>query len=161
MNFQRAAEIQVVLEGIALPAARDELVRYAAQHDAAAAAELERLPDRKYERLDEIGEELVPTSPVRTSSRPLPKPGAPPPASIYNHALTVGFSRAFVVAAGIGLLALLIALATIRVSRQELAGAAPEPQEAASQPAASQPGTVQRHEDRAALAAAARPCRFC
>ena len=62
--------------------------------------------------------------------------------------------------------ALLIALATIRVSRQELAGAAPEPQEAASQPAASQPaasqpGTVQRHEDRAALAAAARPCRFC
>ena len=31
----------------------------------------------------------------------------------------------------------------------------------APQPAASQPGTVQRHEDRAALAAATRPCRFC
>jgi len=57
---------------------------------------------------------------------------------------------------GIGLLALLIAIATIRVSRQELAGAVPAPQEAAPQP-----GTVQRHEDRAALAAAARPCRFC
>ena len=40
---------------------------------------------------------------------PLPKPGTPPPASIYHHALTVGFSRGFVVAAGIGLLALLIA----------------------------------------------------
>ena len=104
------------------------------------------------------------------AGRPLPKPGAPPPASIYEHALTVGFSRAFVVAAGIGLLAVLIAIATIRVSRQELAGAGPEPQEPtpqpaaaqpeAAQPAAAQPGTVQP-EDRAALAAAARPCRFC
>ena len=64
------------------------------------------------------------------AGQPLPKPGTPPPASIYDHALTVGFSRAFVVAAGIGLLALLIAIATIRVSRQELAGAVPEPQEA-------------------------------
>jgi EmrB/QacA subfamily drug resistance transporter len=92
---------------------------------------------------------------------PLPKPGTPPPASIYNHALTVGFSRAFDVAAGVGLLALLIAIATIRVSRRELAGAAPEPQEPAPQPAAPQPGTVQQPEDRAALAAAARPCRLC
>jgi predicted MFS family arabinose efflux permease len=95
------------------------------------------------------------------AGRPLPKPGTPPPASIYDHALTVGFSRGFLVAAGIGLLALLIGIVTIRVSRQELAGAVPEPQEAAPQPAAPQPGTVQRHEDRAALAAAARPCRFC
>jgi EmrB/QacA subfamily drug resistance transporter len=99
------------------------------------------------------------------AGQPLPKPGTPPPVSIYDHALTVGFSRAFLVAAGIGLLALLIAIATIRVSRQELAGAGPAPQEAAPQPAASQPaapqpGTVQP-EDRPALAAAARPCRFC
>ena len=56
---------------------------------------------------------------------------APPPASIYNHALTVGFSRAFLVAAGIGLLALIIAIATIRVSRQELTGVVPAPQEGA------------------------------
>jgi hypothetical protein len=91
--------------------------------------------------------------------------------SIYNHALTVGFSRAVEVAAGIALLAMLIAIATIRVRRQELAGAAPEPQQAAPQPAARQPaaprpaapqpGSVQRHEDRAVLAAAVRPCRLC
>ena len=87
---------------------------------------------------------------------PLPKPGTPLPASIYHHALTAGFSRAFVVAAGIGLLALLIAIATIRVRRQELSGAAP-----ATQEGAPRPGSEQRHEDRAALAAAARPCRFC
>jgi EmrB/QacA subfamily drug resistance transporter len=95
------------------------------------------------------------------AGQPLPKPGTPPPASIYNHALTVGFSRGFVVAAGIALLALLIGIVTIRISRQELAGAAPEPQQAAPQPAAPQPETVQQLEDRAALAAAARPCRLC
>jgi predicted MFS family arabinose efflux permease len=95
------------------------------------------------------------------AGRPLPKPGTPPPASIYDHALAVGFSRGFAVAAGIALLALLIAIATIRVRRQELTGAVPELQEAAPQPAAPQPATVQQHEDRAALAAAARPCRLC
>ena len=100
------------------------------------------------------------------AGRPLPKPGAPPPVSIYDHALTVGFSRAFVVAAGIGVLAVLIAIATIRVRRDELSGAVPAqqeaaPQAAARQPAAPKPETVQLHEDRAALAAAVRPCRLC
>jgi EmrB/QacA subfamily drug resistance transporter len=110
------------------------------------------------------------------AGRPLPKPGTPPPASIYQHALTVGFSRAFLVAAGIGLLALLIAIGTLRVRRQDLSGAAPAPQEAPPQPAAQQPAapqpaapqpvarqleTEQQQEDRAALAAAARPCRLC
>jgi EmrB/QacA subfamily drug resistance transporter len=90
------------------------------------------------------------------AGRPVLKPGAPLPLSIYDHALTAGFSRAFLVAAGIGLLALLIAIATIRVRRQDLSGAAPAPHEAAPQPA-----TLQPDEDRAALAAASRPCRFC
>jgi hypothetical protein len=70
--------------------------------------------------------------------------------------LAVGFSRAFVVAAAIALLALLIAIATIRVRRQDLTGAVPAPQQTAPQPA-----TVQQHQDRAALAAATRPCRLC
>ncbi|MFF4260337.1 MFS transporter [Streptomyces sp. NPDC001663] len=98
---------------------------------------------------------------VAQAGRPLPKPGTPPPASIYDHALAVGFSRAFVVAAGIGLLGLLIAITTIRVPRQELSGAVPAPRETAPQPVAQHPVTVQRQEDRAALAAAARPCRLC
>ncbi|MGW7607983.1 MFS transporter [Streptomyces sp. NPDC054766] len=98
---------------------------------------------------------------VAQAGRPLPKPGTPPPASIYDHALTVGFARAFLVAAGIGLLGLLIAITTIRVPRQELSGAVPAPPETAPQPVAQQPVTVQRQEDRAALAAAARPCRLC
>jgi hypothetical protein len=120
------------------------------------------------------------------AGQPLPKPGAPVPASIYQHALTVGFSRAFIVAAGIALLALLIGIATIRVRRQDFAGAVPGPREAASQPAVAQPFAVQPdtvqpaaprprapqdaapdpvtvlpQEDRAAFAAAARPGRLC
>jgi uncharacterized protein DUF2795 len=73
VSFQRAAEIQVVLEGIRLPATRDELVRYAAQYDITAAAELERIPDREYERIDDVGEQLAPTSP----QPPSPRPAAP------------------------------------------------------------------------------------
>jgi MFS family permease len=94
-----------------------------------------------------------------------PLPSTSPPASIYEHALAVGFSRGFLVSAGIALLALLIAIATIRLRRQDLSGAAPAPQEApqpaAEQPGTVQPATVQRHEDRAAFGAAARPGRLC
>jgi MFS family permease len=93
------------------------------------------------------------------------------PAQLAAHALATVFARGFLAAAAIALLALLIAIVTIRVRRQELTGAVPAPQEAAPQPAAPeptalqpaalQPGTEQRHEDRAARAAAARPCRLC
>ena len=79
------------------------------------------------------------------------------PAQVTAHALATGFSRGFLVAAGIGVLALLIAIATITLRRQDLAGTRPAP----DQDAASQPATLQQHEDRAALAAAGRPCRHC
>jgi EmrB/QacA subfamily drug resistance transporter len=45
------------------------------------------------------------------------------PAAIYNHALSVGFSRGFLVSAGIALLGFLVTLVTIRVKRSDLAGA--------------------------------------
>jgi hypothetical protein len=55
-------------------------------------------------------------------------PGGPLAAAIYNHALATGFARAFLVAAGIALLTLIINLAVIRVRRADLAGAQhPEP----------------------------------
>jgi Major Facilitator Superfamily len=55
-------------------------------------------------------------------------PGGPLAAAIYNHALATGFARAFLVAAGIALLTLIINLALIRVRRADLAGAQqPEP----------------------------------
>jgi predicted MFS family arabinose efflux permease len=46
-------------------------------------------------------------------------------AQIYHHALATGFSRGYLVSAGILVLALIIALAVIRVRRQDLSGADP------------------------------------
>ena len=79
------------------------------------------------------------------------------PVQLAAHALATGFARGFLTAAAIALLALLIAFATIRVRRQDLTGARPAP----DQGAASQPAIVPHDEDRAALAAAVRPCRHC
>jgi EmrB/QacA subfamily drug resistance transporter len=120
------------------------------------------------------------------AGHPVPRPAPSPPSSIYHHALAVGFSRGFLVAAGIAVLALIVALATIRIGRQDFTNAEPEPQgatpspvtappaapaAAATPPVAPPPGDrgsaasglepIQLQADRAALAAAARPCRFC
>jgi len=48
-------------------------------------------------------------------------------ARIYDHALATGFSRGYLVSAGIMVLAVIIALALIRVSRQDLSGTGAEP----------------------------------
>jgi MFS family permease len=90
-----------------------------------------------------------------------PTPGTAPPLAIYDHALAVGFSRGFLVAAGIALLALLIAIVTIRIRREELAGAVPTSKPGPRSTTAPQPDTGHPQDDRAALAAAIRPCRLC
>jgi len=54
---------------------------------------------------------------------PAAKAGATPPTSVLHHALAVGISRGFLVAAGIALLAFLIVVVAIRVRREDLAGA--------------------------------------
>ena len=46
---------------------------------------------------------------------------------MYDHALATGFSRAYLVSAGIMMLAAIIALAMIRVRRQDMSGAGAEP----------------------------------
>jgi EmrB/QacA subfamily drug resistance transporter len=46
---------------------------------------------------------------------------------IYHHALSVGFSRGFEVSAGIALIALIVTIAMIRVTREDLAGIQPMP----------------------------------
>jgi EmrB/QacA subfamily drug resistance transporter len=50
------------------------------------------------------------------------KPGASVPVAIYHHALAVGFSRGFLVSAGIAVLALIVTIVMIRVRREDLAG---------------------------------------
>ena len=80
MDIQRVAEIQVVLEGITLPATRDELIGYARRYDAVAAEQLARLPERSYDSIDSAAEELVRVqpSPVKTTWPPAaPSAGSP------------------------------------------------------------------------------------
>jgi len=50
------------------------------------------------------------------------KAGGAVPAAIYHHALATGFSRGFLVSAGIAVLGLIVTIALIRVRRADLAG---------------------------------------
>ena len=86
-----AAEIQVLLEGIPLPAARDELLEYARgqSSDGTLVALLEAVPEREYRSLDEVGEAIHPVQPSRPTSQPRePKPesGEPPGREAYTDA---------------------------------------------------------------------------
>jgi hypothetical protein len=86
MNAQRANEIEVLLEGVPLPASRDMLVQYAASQDGDAAALLqEQLPDREYDRLDLVGELLLgaETPPAPPPSPPVAESGKPPGGDDY------------------------------------------------------------------------------
>jgi hypothetical protein len=87
MDHRRAEEIQVLLEGIALPATRAELAAYAGREDSQAVTELERLPDRSYASINEVGEELVPTQPRPPAVEPAPRPesGQPPGGDEYTN----------------------------------------------------------------------------
>ncbi|HEX9066183.1 MAG TPA: MFS transporter [Streptosporangiaceae bacterium] len=51
------------------------------------------------------------------------KPGTALPSSILHQALALGIARGFLVAAGIAVLAMLVVAATIRIRREDLAGA--------------------------------------
>ena len=85
--MREAAELQVLLEGVPLPASRQELIEYAReQGDGDAASLLHRLQDREYRSLDEVGEELAPVQPDRRSERPEPREesGDPPGGDAYT-----------------------------------------------------------------------------
>ena len=81
-----AAEVQVVLEGVALPAQKRELIDYASTQDENAARQLEQLPDREYRSLDEVGEALAPVQPSWPQPdvhRPREESGKPPGGDAY------------------------------------------------------------------------------
>jgi hypothetical protein len=90
-SLQRAALLQALLEGVPLPASRDELIEYLARQDGGHAfgPELERLPDREYRALDEVGEALAPVQPSWDGNQPqVPEPesGLPPGGDAYTDA---------------------------------------------------------------------------
>ncbi len=58
---------------------------------------------------------------------------------MYDHALATGFARGYLVSGGVLVLAAIIALAVIRVRRQDLSGATPEPEAAGEVTSPSRP----------------------
>lgn len=82
------AELQVVLEGVPLPAGKQQLIEHARGEDAepGLVALLEALPDREYGSIDEVGEMLHPVQPARPRQSHLPKPesGPPPGGAAYT-----------------------------------------------------------------------------
>ena len=73
MSTQTAVLIQVLLEGVPLPATKAELVEYARREDPDAGRLLEALPDREYRSLDEVGEALAPVQPAHDEPERLPR----------------------------------------------------------------------------------------
>lgn len=84
----RAAEVQVLLEGVALPATKQELLDYALRQsgDGWELTLIEELPEREYASLDEVGEALSPVQPARQERQREPKPesGLPPGSEAYT-----------------------------------------------------------------------------
>lgn len=85
MNAQRSAVLQVLLEGVPLPATRDMLLSYARAQDAAQAAWLEPLPEGRYDRIDAVAEALSapPRPPSPPARLPQPESDKPPGGSAY------------------------------------------------------------------------------
>jgi hypothetical protein len=87
MSTREVAELQVLLEGVALPASKQELMDYARAEDGGRfVALLAQLPDREFKSLDDVGEELVQVQPRRSQAdapQPREESGLPPGGDAY------------------------------------------------------------------------------
>lgn len=90
MEHSAAAELKTMLVGVSLPADKATLLEYAVQQHAEpqSLAALRSLPDRQFESLDEVVQELLHVQPVRPGDeRALrEESGAPPGGDDYTEA---------------------------------------------------------------------------
>jgi hypothetical protein len=89
MEPSDAAELQVLLEGVDLPAQKAELVRYAAEQRATPSqiGLLAGLPDEEFDTIDAIGEQLAPVQPESKDEvphEPKEESGDPPGGDAYT-----------------------------------------------------------------------------
>jgi glucuronate isomerase len=89
MEPASVAELQVLLEGVSLPAERASLLSYALHEGARGEqiALLKRLPERQYDNIDEVAEELVQVQPSyerEVPHAPHEESGAPPGGDAYT-----------------------------------------------------------------------------
>lgn len=75
MTHRERAYLEVLLEGVPLPATRSDLVKHAkrdgSRDDAKA---LKRLPERRYGSIDEVGEQLLAVQPAWSQTHRVPRP---------------------------------------------------------------------------------------
>ena len=85
MDTQRAAEIQVVLEGMPLPAKKADVLSYAREQDASVLRDLEGLPEEEFRSIDDVGRllTLVLARPSEGDGMPQPESGTPPGGDDY------------------------------------------------------------------------------
>jgi Protein of unknown function (DUF2795) len=89
VDFATVAELQVLLEGVPLPYERSSLVNYAIHEGATwqQLALLRQLPERKFDNIDEVAEELVRVQPERereVPDEPREESGEPPGGDVYT-----------------------------------------------------------------------------
>ena len=89
MDLSTIAELQVLLEGLPLPSERPSLVQYALREGASGEqlALLQRLPERRYDNIDELAEELVRVQPRYEREEPhspSEESGEPPGREAYT-----------------------------------------------------------------------------
>jgi hypothetical protein len=88
MKLSAVAELQVLLEGAPLPNERSSLVRYARSEGASGdqLAMLGGLPERRYDNIDEVAEELLSVQPPyeHEEAQPHEESGAPPGGDAYT-----------------------------------------------------------------------------
>src|SRR3954463_9322667 len=89
VDLADVAQLQVLLEGVPLPNERSSLLRYALHEGATGEqiALLQRLPERRYDNIDEVAEELVSVQPRPEHEEPESpdeESGAPPGGETYT-----------------------------------------------------------------------------
>ena len=89
MDEQDVAVLKTTLVGVELPAGKPALLEYAVRQHAEPAqlAALRTLPEREYESLAEVGEELLRVQPLRIepdAQEPHEESGAPPGGDAYT-----------------------------------------------------------------------------
>jgi hypothetical protein len=99
MEQASVAELQVLLEGVPLPNERSSLLSYARSEGATLEqiAMLRQLPERRFDNIDEVAEELVSVQPPFERDEPdspREESGAPPGGDAYTQLNPVsGFVR--------------------------------------------------------------------
>jgi Protein of unknown function (DUF2795) len=89
VDFAAVAELQTLLEGVALPNERSTLVKYALREGANGEqlALLQRLPERRFDNLDEVAEQLLRVQPAyedEVPHSPREESGEPPGREAYT-----------------------------------------------------------------------------